>query len=103
KTHQRARIFLGIEPAVSAERERRDDSLGARLLVARALRIADEEPLAGRGVGRALRVVRAVDSDAADMRIEREARQSSGLDRAALEVVVDVEQRREVRREKGHA
>src|SRR5690606_21969681 len=46
---------------------------------------------------------RAVDPDAADVRIEREAREAPGLDRAPLERVVDVEQRGVVRRKERDA
>src|SRR5690606_39080761 len=42
------------------------------------------------------------DPHAADVRVEREPRQAAGLDRAALEVVVEIEQRGEIRREEGH-
>src|SRR5690606_15495229 len=79
EAHQRADVLLGVEAAVGAPRERRDDTLGARLLVVRALGIAHEDALAGRRVRRAARPVRTVDPDAADMRIEREAGQTAGL------------------------
>ncbi len=62
-----------------------------------------EDPLAARRVAGARRVVRAVDSHAADMREERVARQTAGLDRAALERAIHVEAGRVVRREERDA
>src|SRR5690606_9796857 len=80
EAHQRADVFLGVEAAVRPARERRDDAFGARRLVRLARRLADEDAVTRRRALGLTRVERALDADAADVRVEREAGQASGLD-----------------------
>src|SRR5690606_25869092 len=89
--HQRTDVFLAVVAAIGPACERGDDALRARVLVRLADRLADENLLARRRALGLACVERPLDPDTADMRIEREARQTAGLDRAALEIVIQIE------------
>src|SRR5690606_14061794 len=78
ETHQLADVRLGVEAAVGATRQLRNEAFGATRVVGHARRLADEQAFARRRAAGALRVIRAVDTHAADMRIGREARKAAG-------------------------
>ena len=103
EAHDGVEVRGARRPPVGAADEGRQDLLGAGVLVAGAARPADEDAAAARRVAGPGRVVGAVDTQAADVGMEGEARQPSRLDGAAQERVVQVETGREVRGEERDA
>ena len=95
--HQRFDIGRRRGTAERVRREVGDDLPRAGRLVRRARRRADEDLAAARRVFRLRRVERTFDADRADVREEREAGRRTGLQRVAHEVLIEIEQRREVR------
>src|SRR5690606_13697857 len=81
EAHQRADVLLRVEAAIGAPRKRRDDALGASRLVRFGRRLANADALTCGRVLSLASIERALDTHAADMRVEREPGQTARLDR----------------------
>src|SRR5207237_9085042 len=63
KLQRNLKVGIGDRPAISAPRERRQDTLGTRVFLVGLGRLANENPAPARCIAGALRIVRSVDRD----------------------------------------
>src|SRR5690348_2828079 len=103
EAHEGFSVFGRGVAAIGAARQRARDLTGACFLVSVTSRMANKDPLARWRVGGHLAVGGTVDTNAADVRVEREARETARLDRGAIECVVHVQAGGVVGGEERHA